>query len=260
MWAVSLYLLVIGAVVGGAVVAVREWRRYRVDRSPRPPLSADEREGDPFHTGVAVLIAAVSVAGAVLAFQASTVFGDASELSGRSIQERTQLSKEAGFVDTKIDFGARLATIYQEHLRTVTELERLAAAARAAGDGPRAQRLEADLRVERAATRVIDAGFLGPYRPDVDDGAVTYDRERLRAREAITNPDLRTLDPAATQAEAERARRKGLALLGVGALFGLVLLLLTVTNLGPVHRRLRALVPAVALTAVAFALLAGTGS
>ena len=67
--------------LGGLLLLRLEWRRYRADRAPAPPPTPEEAALDRWNAGVVMLVAGLSVVGAIIAFWASSQFSSASGLS-----------------------------------------------------------------------------------------------------------------------------------------------------------------------------------
>jgi type II secretory pathway pseudopilin PulG len=258
MTPVGVAMVLLGAVivVGCLLLVVMEFRRYRRDRVPQPPLDPEVAALDRWHNGITVAIAALSVLGAILAWQASNRFDDAADLSRQAVDESVRYQAIRALSDGRIDFDARLSLIYQEHLRRETSLTTRATELRDAGDPAHAGVLEAEARVEGAIARVIGASFT-TYAPTFnDDGTVVFDREEKAALARSDDSDLRTLDPVnvrAVEHQASLTRQTAQQIVVAGALLIAAMFFLTVADLGWLHRRLYATVPGTlaALAAVA---------
>ena len=145
--------------LGGLFLLRLEWRRYRADRSPAPPPSPEEAALDRWNAGVVMLVAGLSVVGAVLAFWASSQFSSASGLSQQAVQEVTQYQTVKAEQDGYVDFG-RLNELYQEHTVAESTLYTEAAAAWAVDEPILARALEARARVKGAQERALIPGFV----------------------------------------------------------------------------------------------------
>ncbi len=248
---------------GGLFLLRLEWRRYRADRAPAPPPSPEEAALDRWNAGVVMLVAGLSVVGAVLAFWASSQFSSASGLSQQAVQEVTQYQTVKAEQDGYVDFGARLNELYQEHTVAESTLYSEAAAAWAKGEPTLARALEATARVEGAQERAVIPGFVC-YWPSSrgTGGSVLYDQAGLRASEVESpcvqpgqDPSaLRTLDSAHTNAleagaASDRSRAQEVVL--AGAFVIVAVFFLTLSYLGWRHRRTRSLGIGVAAMAVA---------
>jgi hypothetical protein len=263
---------VLGALLAwGIYLLLLERRRLRQDRSPAPPPTPEEAALDRWNAGVVMLVAGLSVAGALLAFWASSKFSTASSQSQQAVQEVTQYQTVKAEQDSYVDFGARLAETYQEHTVAESTLYSEAAAAWDSGDTVLARALEAQARVEGAQERALIPGFLC-YWPSSrgSDGSVLYDVAGLRAGEVESpcvqpgeDPSaLRTLGSVQTavlenNAASDRSTAQEIVL--AGAFVIVAVFFLTLSYLGWRHRRARSLAAGVLAVAAALcvALLAG---
>ncbi len=106
-----LLLLALFSVAWGGYLVVLEFARYRKDRRKLPPLTPEEAAADRWHKGAVILIATLSIMGALLAWRASATFGAASDLAQRALQERVQLGQQQSLQDEQIDFSTRLSVV-----------------------------------------------------------------------------------------------------------------------------------------------------
>jgi hypothetical protein len=210
-----------------------------------------------------MLVAGLSVVGAILAFWASSQFSAASGLTQQAVQEVTQYQTVKAEQDGYVDFGARLNEIYQEHTVAESTLYSEAAAAWAKNEPTQARALEARARVEGAQERALIPGFVcyWPSSPG-SGGSVLYDQTDLRASE-VESPcvqpgqdpsGLRTLDSAhtgalETAAASDRSQAQKIVL--AGAFVIVAVFFLTLSYLGWRHRRARSLAAGVVAMAVA---------
>lgn len=250
-------------VLGGLLLLRLEWRRYRADKAPAPPPTPEEAALDRWSAGVVMLVAGLSVVGALMAFWASSEFSSASGLSQQAVQEVTEYQTVQAEQDGYVDFGARLNETYQEHTVAESTLYAEAAAAWADHEPAPAGALEAQARVEGAQERALIPGFVC-YGPSSRgrDGSVLYDQASLRAS-GIESPcvqpgqdpsALRTLDSAHTSAlevtaASDRSRAQEIVL--AGAFVIVAVFFLTLSYLGWRHRRARSLGTGVVAMAVA---------
>ena len=256
--AVLLVALTAVTVVGCLYLVVAEWSRYSKDRAPQPPIDPELAASDRWHNGVTYAIAALSIVGALLAWQASEGFDGAGDLSRQAVDQGVRYQSVRSASDGRIDFDARLALIYQEHLRLERSFYTRADELRAAGDNAGAARLEAEARVEGAQARLIASSFLSYFPIVAEDGSVSVDRDANAGVARAGDTDLRTLDPANVRAvtqEAGETRRTAQQLVVAGALLIAAMFFLTVADLGWLHRRLLAAVPAALATVAALVIL-----
>ncbi|HTV12705.1 MAG TPA: hypothetical protein VME20_12680 [Acidimicrobiales bacterium] len=236
----------------GALYLLRlEWRRFLADRSPAPPPSPEEAALDRWNAGVVVLVAGLSIVGAMMAFWASSKFSAASGLSQQALQEVAQYQTVKAEQDGYLDYGARLSETYQEHTVAESALYARAAAAWSANDPTEARALEAEARVEGAVERALVPGFLC-YWPSSrgENGSVYYDEAGLRASEVESpcvqpgqgSSALRTLGASqagALGASASNDRSQAEQIVLAGAFVIIAAFFLTLSYLGWRHRRAR---------------------
>ncbi len=247
----------------GAYLLRIEWSRFKADRSPAPPPSPEVAALDRWNAGVAMLIAGISIVGALLAWWASTTFDAASSLDQQALQQMTQYQTTKAVQDSYINLGARLSEAFQEHTVAESNLYTQAGWARKAGNLPQALQLEAQARVEGAEERALYPGFVGYWAslPNAK-GDVGYSRAQQEAYAYETVTDLRTLDAehvAALNGSARSLRAKGQRILLAGALLIMAVFFLTVSYLGWKHRRVHTLAPGVLAMAAALAVLVVAG-
>jgi hypothetical protein len=240
-------VLCLVVIVAGAYLVWMELGRRAREPGPLPPLTEEESSRDVWHNVAAIVICGLSIIGSLVAWRAATTFDEASGLSHQAIDESVRYQGKKALADGKIDFGARLSLLYQEHLRAEATLYKQADAARTSGQTARAKDLEAAARIEGAQARTLAASFL-TYVPDTgDDGSVNYDRAAKAELARVDNIDLRTLDPehvASVQRSATDTRTSAQELVLAGALIIAAMFFFTVADLGARHHRLRFSVPA----------------
>lgn len=233
--------------VGCGYLVLAEWTRMRRDRTPLPPLDPEVAATDRWHNAVTLAIAALSIIGAVMAWDASNQFDSASDLSREAVNESVRYQSVRALSDGRIDFDARLTLLYQEHLRAEASYYEKATAARNTSDTVHAGQLEAEARVEGAVARLFSASFLTSFPTINADNSVTYDRQAQLALARADDSDLRTLDPASVRTisvESSQTRRVAQQLVVAGAMFIAAMFFLTVADLGWLHRRLLGAFPA----------------
>lgn len=246
----AIFAVLLVVIIAAASLLLRsEWKRFRLDRSPGKPPKLEEAALDRWNARVVVLVAAMSVMGALLAWWASATFADAQLLDQRSLQQTNQYQTTKAIEDSKIAFGARLTQIYEQHTVAESNLYTQAAAAWSRGNERLALALEAEARVEGAQERVLDPGFLH-YSPGFpgSGGAVAYSVSEQETNAVFESQDLRTLDPAhvaVVEASAASARARGETIvLGTVLIFAGVFFF-TLAYLGGRHRRVRAFAPGI---------------
>ena len=241
--------------------------------SPAPPPTPEEAALDRWNAGVVMLVAGLSVVGAIIAFWASSQFSSASGLSQQAVQEVTQYQTVKAEQDGYVDFGARLNELYQEHTVAESTLYCQAAAAWAGGTGrwpapwrrgTRRRRPGArphpGVRVLLAFQPGTPAGRSCTTRPGC--GPARWSRPacspaRTPRRCAPWTPPIPTPSRPAPPPTAPGAQEIVLA----GAFVIVAVFFLTLSYLGWRHRRARSLATGVVAMAVALGVtvLAGFG-
>ncbi len=235
-----------------------EFKRFRADPTPAPPLPPEKAALETWHARMALLIASLSILAALNVWLASSVFGSASDLGQQVLQDQTQYQTVLAVQNSRIEFGDRLTLLYQEHLSTEDQLYKIAASDRAAGDTQGARQLEAEARVEAAQERALDTGFLY-YSPHVEsNGIATFNSAEELAVAREENRELIALDPshlASIETQVSSQRNEGQNVVLATALFVTAVFFFTVTNLGWRHNRWRTMAPGLVATAAGLALL-----
>ena len=255
--------------VAATSLLVAEWRRYRLDRAPAPPPTPEEASLDRWNAGVVMLVAGISISGALLAWWAAADFSAAADASQQALAEAGQYQTVKAEQDGYVDFGARLAESYQEHTVAASQLYSEAAVAWASGQQDVALQLESQARSEAAQARALYPGFIC-YWPAYGlsrGGRVSFDVAQQKASEAqgaCTQADqdptaLRTLAPGAVarvegSAAADRSKAEDIVL--AGALLIVAVFFMTLSYLGWRHRRAHSLTPGVVSVAAALVVCA----
>jgi hypothetical protein len=180
---------------------------------------------------VGVLIAVVSILGAVVVWRASVDSSDASDLGQQGIQQLILQQQKRGDIEAGVARDFRLFADYQEHVMNWRQL--LAQADRAASSQPA---LAVALR-EQARRELFEARTIRPLiqpfdRPDFGDasGVVSFDPARQARALEDSDLELTGLRPDLSF-EAERAgHRRALHLVGDAVLFAAALLFLTLAQ------------------------------
>jgi hypothetical protein len=256
----------------GCWVLLQEIRRYRADRAHAPAPEPEEAALDRWNAWVVMVVAGISVVGALLAFWASADFSAASSASQQAVQEATQYQTIKSEQDGFINFGADLTQTVQEHTVQESTLYTEAAAAWSSGQASLAEQLEADARAQGAVERALISGYTCYWANLPGAGGVMqYNVAELQASEVESpcvlpgqdSSSLRTLDPSHQQAltnSAANDRSHAEAVVLAGALLILAVFCLTVSYLGPKHRRSLAVSPGVVSIAAALVVAAALGT
>jgi hypothetical protein len=250
--------LAILVLLGAGHLFRMELLRFRADPTPAPPLPPEKAALETWHARMALLIASLSILAALNVWLASSAFGGGSDLGQQVLQDETQYQTVLAVQNSRIEFGARLSLLYQQHLYTEDQLYKVAQADRKAGNTQEALQLEAEARVEGAQERALDPGFLY-YSPQAHaNGTTTFNvpEEMTVAKEE--NRDLIALDPshlAVIESQVNSDRNEGQQIVLATALFVAAIFFFTVTNLGWRHHRWRTMTPGLLATAAAVGLL-----
>jgi hypothetical protein len=238
---------------GGYLIVV-EFRRFRRDRSPAPPLAPEDAARDRWTAMVTDLIVGLLLLSALITLQANATFGSASDLNGQAQKASARYQAANAEEQSLIEFGDRMTALLQQHTLAASQLSLHADQARAAGDTALANQLDAAARIESAQARVFHNGFLS-YAPSAAGDVFTFDRDAALRLAEERNTDLRTLGPKHAQAlesvAADDRAKAGKLLLAAAALIAGVFLW-TITRLAWRQRRLATAIPALA------AMVAGT--
>jgi hypothetical protein len=235
-----------------------ELLRFRADPAPAPPLPPEKAALESWHARMALLIASLSILAALNVWLASSAFGGASDLGQQVLQDETQYQTVLAVQNSRIEFGARLSLLYQQHLFTEDQLYNEATADRDVGNTNEALQLEAEARLEGAQERALNTGFLY-YSPETTlSGASKFNVPEEKAVAKEEHRDLIALDPShlsTIQSEVNGDRNEGQQIVLATALFVAAIFFFTVTNLGWRHHRWRTMTPGLVATAAGLALL-----
>ena len=187
-----------------------------------------------FRTGIA--IAVVSMLGAVVAWRASIVSSDASDLNQFATQELAEQQQILARHQNEVNQDIRLLASFQEH----AWLEK-----RYRDDAKKVKKSSPDLAKglqvrangEAGLKREVEQFFLGGY-PAVDDAKATASYSSETALRELADQDARLaeLRPVALSEEAAGRHRQALQLVGVGAIFVVALFFLTIAQLAELPR------------------------
>jgi hypothetical protein len=203
---------------------------------PRPEGDRPTR-GWGFRTVVAVLIAVVSVLGAVAAWRASVVSIQASDLVEDGLLELVQREQLRAQIESRIGEDLRLLAEYQEHVSAWRLLEQDAERVRKK-DPQLAETLEAQSQGELALVRALRP-FFRSFSPDLGPPrhAIGYDREFIFSQQVEFSPQFSQLRPGATFEDAVDAHDTNVRLVLVVALFIAALFFLTLAQFTSVRIR-----------------------
>ncbi|HTW10277.1 MAG TPA: hypothetical protein VME46_22425 [Acidimicrobiales bacterium] len=240
-----------------------EWKRFAVDKKPAPAPTPEEASLERWSAGVVMLVAGLSIVGAVMAFWASGKFSDANDLSQQAVQEVTQYQTIKGEQDGYLSFGERLTESLQEESVAESSAFSQAAAAWSGGQYAQAEALEARARVAAAGQRALAGGYLCYWMTTFGPGgSVVYNVSQQQVLEAerpctwagqddtalrtLANGQANSLESAA---ETDRSHAEDIVL--AGAFLILAVFFMTISYLGRKHRRLLPLTAGVGAMALA---------
>ncbi|MFL5799922.1 MAG: hypothetical protein ACJ77A_18590 [Actinomycetota bacterium] len=205
---------------------------------PTPATERDERNPGPdpgtadhFRAWVAVLIAVVSILGAVVVWRASVDSSDASDLGQQGIQQLILQQQKRGDIEAGVARDFRLFADFQEHVLNWRSLLTQADQAQPT-DAALAADLRQQARRELSAARAIRPLIQAFDQPDYGNanGTVTFDPARQAAALEDADLELTGLHPARAFAGEESTHRRSLHLVGVAVLFAAALLFLTLAQ------------------------------
>ena len=200
--------------------------------SPAPPKPAATApppvRTDRFRAWVGVLIAVVSILGAVVVWRASVESTNASDSTQRATQQLILQQQRLGSIESGVAQDFRLFLDFQEH---VMNWRRLLAQAdeTQASDATLAATLRAQARRELSEARRIRPLIQNFDRPSFGDenGIVEFDPKVQSHALAEADLELTGLRPDLAFGDAKEAHDRALRLVAVGVLFAAALLFLT---------------------------------
>ena len=195
----------------------------RAAKRPAPPKT--ER----FRAVVGVLIAAVSILGAVVVWRASVESSNASDLTQQGTQQLILQQQTRGSIEAGVARDFRLYALFQEH---VLNWRQMLAQADQATDPSLAADLRSQARSELSQARHIRPLMQNFDRPSFGDesGVVPFDPAQQVRALSDANLELTGLHPGVTFAAASDAHARALHLVGIAVLFAAALLFLTLAQ------------------------------
>ncbi len=204
-----------------------------LEPAPPPPPAADRAaprtkppKTERFRAVVGVLIAVVSILGAVVVWRASVESSNASDLTQQGTQQLILQQQTRGSIEAGVARDFRLYAQFQEHVMNWREM---LAQADQATDTALAADLRSQARSELSQARHIRPLMQNFDRPSFgdDDGVVPFDPAQQVQALADGNLELTGLHPEVTFAAASDAHDRALHLVGIAVLFAAALLFLT---------------------------------
>jgi hypothetical protein len=191
-----------------------------------PPAEAPPVRTDRFRSWVGVLIAVVSILGAVVVWRASMESSNASDRTQQGTQQLILQQQKRGSIEAGVARDFRLFMDFQEH---VMSWRQLLTQADAADDPTLAAALRAQARQELSAARHIRPLIQNFDRPDYGDadGVVQFDPGVQARALAEADLELTGLRPDLAFADADEGHDRALRLVGIAVLFAAALLFLT---------------------------------
>jgi len=191
-----------------------------------PPAEALPVRTDRFRAWVRVLIAVVSILGAVVVWRASMESSNASDRTQQGTQQLILQQQKRGSIEAGVARDFRLFMDFQEH---VMGWRQLLTQADAADDPALAAGLRAQARHELSAARHIRPLIQNFDRPDYGDadGVVQFDPGVQARALAEADLELTGLRPDLAFADADEAHDRSLQMVGIAVLFAAALLFLT---------------------------------
>jgi hypothetical protein len=179
---------------------------------------------------IPVMIAAVSLIGAAVTWQASDTSARAGGLDAQALRETVELQQIHSRIEAVVAHDRRIFGEYQEHILAWRDIARRAAEATST-EAARELRFEAHGRLAMARAlrplfRVQIPGF------GDKDGLVEYDADAAVTILRTGDDRLEELDPEATLELARETHERAIALVAVVIMLVGALFLLTVAELG----------------------------
>jgi hypothetical protein len=183
---------------------------------------------DRFRAWVGVLIAVVSIIGAVDVWRASVESSDGSDFAQQGTQQLILQQQTRGSIEAGVARDFRLFTQFQEHVMNWRQLLSQADTV-ASSDPTLAAGLRSQARTELSAARHIRPLMQNFDRPDFGDarGVVQFDPAQQATALEAADLELSGLRPDLSFADADSAHRRALHLVGIAVLFAAALLFLT---------------------------------
>lgn len=194
-------------------------------------------DNDRFRTWVAILIAGVSILGAMVAWRGALVANTAGQQDQTYIQELAEQRQEIALLTSRVDEDVRQVGTYAEHLGAAQVVQAQADAAQATDPNLANQlRLEAQSERTLAAERLrfITAGL--PQITNDPKNPVKYNRDAALKDLEQRDGNLQKLHPDATLTAAKKLHGKSQYLVALVTLFVASLFFLTLaqfTGKGP---------------------------
>lgn len=186
-----------------------------------------EHESDRFDVAVTILIALVTVFGAVIAWRASLASAVAGDAEQRGLLDTLALEEGLAAHETQLYTDLQYFVRYTQHNAVAQRLRQDEAAARARDEIALADDLAQQVELyEALAANQADFFGLGYVRPDG-----TFDRARRLADLRQNDDRINGLNPEAVFAEADAYRAKTKQLVGLIGILTVALFLYTLSQI-----------------------------
>ena len=174
--------------------------------------------------------------GAIVAWRASIVSSDASDLNQLATQELAEQQQILARHQNAVNQDIRLLASFQEHVWLENRYRDDAKKVKKSNPDL-AKGLQVRANGEAGLRREVEQFFLGAY-PAVDENKATVSYSRATALRELADQDARLaeLRPVALSAEAASRHRQALQSVGVGAIFVVALFFLTLAQLTELPR------------------------
>ncbi|MEP7105643.1 MAG: hypothetical protein ABI838_07335 [Chloroflexota bacterium] len=177
---------------------------------------------------MAVLIAGVSILGALAALHASVIANQATTFDQDELQRLAQQQQTKGNDEARIDEDLRLLVPYREHVRSAELLVGDAAMVRAS-DPALADTFEQQAQAQRALADNLRSYFFAAP-PTGPSDQIRYERDFVLRLVLERDRDYQLLRPDATRQQAEAKHGKALHLVTLVTMFALALFFLTLAH------------------------------
>ncbi len=197
-------------------------------------MEEEKKTHDRFRTVVSILIATVTVIGAVAGWRISVASGAAGAADSRGLHAALQSANTGVSVSTYLSTYLSFFAEYREHLDRATLIERDLTHE---SNAQRRKAMEAEALREHSlaatARGYVNADYISL---DPDTGREYFDGNRFWDAQWAETAVTQDLDPAPSFAEADQARTKARGLTAAAVGLSVALFLLSAATVAPRHR------------------------
>ena len=199
---------------------------------PKPAARSNRRlgpVGPRFRTAVAFAMAAIAIGSATIAYHSAKWATAAADRDGLALQERAEQERMLQRINIVLAEDSRLFARYQAHFSAADAAIAEADSLRATNPD-QAAILDLEYQGHWAVLGALWSFFQGPGPVEVEERKLKFELAAAQEVLIAQSPELRELDPDATQAEADHLHRTALALVLLIVVLVGALLVLTVSQ------------------------------